>query len=206
MKDQATKAQYIELRASGKSYRAISEELNIAKSTCGAWEKELADLIADARRERDIELTDSYSMSREARIERLASTLDTINAELAERDLESVKTETLLKLKLEYMRELKSEYIDPFQTPPEQSIEGVLRAYAELYADSKAGKITPAQAKTQIGILESTLKAVYQKESQDLFSDMTGKEKPAKSKDLLADIRLTQADLDYIEGLPLVEE
>ena len=206
MKDQATKEKYIELRASGKSYRAISKELDIAKSTCGAWEKELADLIADARRERDIELMDSYSMSREARIERLASTLDGINAELAERDLESVKTETLLKLKLEYMRELKSEYIDPLQTPPEQSIEGVLRAYAELYADSKAGKITPAQAKTQIGILESTLKAVYQKESQDLFNDITGKKKPAKEQDLLADIRLTQADLDYIEGLPLIEE
>lgn len=170
MKDRATKEKYIELRASGKSYRAIASELDISKSTCQAWEKELADLIADARRERDIELMDSYSMSREARIDRLASTLDTINAELAERDLETVKTDTLLKLKLEYMRELKSEYIDPLQTPPEQSIEGVLKAFAELYADSKAGKITPAQAKTQIGILESTLRAINQKESQELFS------------------------------------
>lgn len=170
MKDQATKEKYIELRASGKSYRAIASELDIAKSTCQAWERELSDLIADAKRERELELMDSYRLSREARLERVASTLDSINAELANRDLESVKTDTLLKLKLEYMRELKSEYIDPLQTPPEQSIEGVLKAFAELYADSKAGKITPAQAKSQIAILENTLKAVNQQESASLFS------------------------------------
>lgn len=169
MKDRATKERYIELRASGKSYRAIASELDISKSTCQAWEKELADLIADARRERELELMDSYRMSREARIERIAGTLDSINAELAERDLETVKTDTLLKLKLEYMRELRSEYIDPLQDPPEQSIEGVLKAFAELYAASQAGRVTPAQAKTQVGILESTLKAINQQESDRLF-------------------------------------
>lgn len=50
MKDQATKEKNIELRASGKSYRAIASELDIAKSTCKAWERELSDLIADAKK------------------------------------------------------------------------------------------------------------------------------------------------------------
>lgn len=170
MKDQATREKYIELRASGKSYRSIAKELDISKSTCQAWEKELAQLIADARAERERELIESYSMSREARIERIAGTLDGINAQLAERGLEGVSTEKLLRLKLEYERELKSEYREPAPEPPEQSIEGVLKAYAQLYTDTQAGKLTPAQTKSQIAILESTLKAINQKESNSLFS------------------------------------
>jgi transposase len=176
MKDQATREKYIELRASGKSYRSIAKELDIAKSTCQEWEKELASLIADARKEREQELIDSYSMSREARIERLAGTLESINAQLAERGLQDVSTEKLLKLKLDYERELKSEYLEPATEPPEQSIEGILEAYAQLYTDSKAGKLTPAQTKSHIAILESTLKAINQSESNSLFSLQAGEE------------------------------
>ena len=47
------------------------------------------------KKERELELMDSYRLSREARLERVASTLDSINAKLANRDLESVKTNTL---------------------------------------------------------------------------------------------------------------
>ena len=41
MKDEATKRAFIRLRAEGKSYAAIAAELNISKSTCTAWEREL---------------------------------------------------------------------------------------------------------------------------------------------------------------------
>lgn len=170
MKDQAIKERYIELRASGKSYRSIAKELDIAKSTCQAWERDLSDLIADARAEREQELIEGYHMSREARIERIAGTLETINAQLAERGLEDVSTEKLLKLKLDYERELKNEYREPAIEPPEQSIEGILRAYAQLYADTQAGKLTPAQTKSQIAILENTIKAMNQQQSNSLFS------------------------------------
>lgn len=170
MKDQATKERYIELRASGKSYRAIAEELNISKSTCSSWEKELEEKIREAKADREQELIDTYQLSRENRIARLSSTLSQIDNILTERGLEDVSTEKLLKIKLDYERELRTEYREPAIEAPEQSISGVLEAYANLYRDSRAGIITPNETKTQIAILESTLKAINAKEADSLFS------------------------------------
>lgn len=45
MKDQATREKYIELRASGKSYRSIAKELDISKSTCQEIERSYRKLI-----------------------------------------------------------------------------------------------------------------------------------------------------------------
>ena len=168
MKDQETKLRYIELRASGKSYRSIAEELGISKSTCGAWEKELADAIEDTKQDHERELIESYQLSRASRIDRLKSTLDQINEELSKRGLDDVSTEKLLKYKLDYERFLRDETLEPVEAP-EQSIEGVLKAYSDLYRDSLAGRITPAQTKSQITILESTLKALNQKEASEMW-------------------------------------
>ena len=52
MKSTDKKAKLIELRAGGKSYRAIAEELKISKSTCGRWEKELREKIEERKNER----------------------------------------------------------------------------------------------------------------------------------------------------------
>ena len=51
MKPQEAKERYILLRAEGKSYDAIAQELHISKSTCSAWEKELEQAIADRKAE-----------------------------------------------------------------------------------------------------------------------------------------------------------
>ncbi len=43
------KAEFIKLRAEGKSYSFIAETLHISKSTCTSWERELKDQIAQLK-------------------------------------------------------------------------------------------------------------------------------------------------------------
>jgi gamma-glutamyltranspeptidase / glutathione hydrolase len=50
MHSNETKDKFVELRAAGKSFGEISEELNVAKSTLHPWEEERADDIARLRR------------------------------------------------------------------------------------------------------------------------------------------------------------
>ena len=42
MKPQEIKKEYVRLRAEGKSYSVIAEQLHISKSTCTKWERELS--------------------------------------------------------------------------------------------------------------------------------------------------------------------
>ena len=82
MKPAELKKEYIRLRAEGKSYSYICEQLHISKSTCTKWEKALAAEIDELKRAELAELCESYSMTKEARIKKLGDTLDKINAAL----------------------------------------------------------------------------------------------------------------------------
>ena len=169
MKTQDKKQEFILYRVQGLSYAKICKKLDICKSTCSKWEQELKSQIEAGKSEAEQELYTSYKMGKEARIERLAGTLEQINEALANKPLDDVPADKLLKLKLEYERELKAEYTPPAPEPPEQTIDGVLKAYAELYVDSQTGRLTPNQIKTQLAVLEGTLRAVNQKANNVLL-------------------------------------
>ena len=47
MKPTELKQEYIRLRAEGKSYSFIAEQLHISKSTCTKWERELAAVLRE---------------------------------------------------------------------------------------------------------------------------------------------------------------
>lgn len=170
MKTADQKREFITYRVQGLSYSKICEKLDICKSTCSKWESELKTEIEAGKREAEQELYLTYKMGKEARIERLAGTLEKINEALESKPLTDMPAEKLLKLKLDYERELKSEYTPPAPEPPEQSIDGVLKAYAELYIDSQTGRLTPNQIKTQLTVLDSTLRAVREKANNALFA------------------------------------
>ena len=84
MKPTELKQQYIQLRAEGKSYSFIAEQLHISKSTCTKWERDLASEIDDLKRAELAELYESYSMTKKARIKKLGDTLDKINNALGQ--------------------------------------------------------------------------------------------------------------------------
>lgn len=69
------KREYARLRAEGRSYSYITQELHISKSTCTKLEQELRATIAQLKKEELNTLYEAYAMKKEGRIKRLRETL-----------------------------------------------------------------------------------------------------------------------------------
>lgn len=161
MKDRETQLAFIKARAEGKSYSTITRELGIAKATCAKWEKTLREEIESMRQAQLEELYTAYSMKKEARIKTLGTILQGIDKAIAEKTLEELPADKLLELRLKYGRELRSEYTEPVEPETDDTLEGLLEQYNQLYRDSRAGKCTPADIKAQLGILDAKRDAIY---------------------------------------------
>ncbi len=162
MKTPDHKNTFIKLRAEGKSYSFIANELNISKSTCTSWERELKDHISHLKSERLNELYDSYYMTREARIKKLGDTLESINKALETIDLQYLAPEKLLDLKLRYTEALKSEYI-PTAAVTELgesfNAKDIVKALGNLLDRIRTGEVTTEQANRESLVLSNPLKA-----------------------------------------------
>lgn len=175
MKSTDKKAKFVELRASGKSYRSIADELKISKSTCERWEKELREEIEKRQDERMEELYLLYGMDRASRIKRLGETLQSMESALQSRDLEDVPADALLKMILKYHDALKAEYSEPtgaLQLPDQDGEDGklfknVIKALASLYEKQERGEVSPAQVKAQI----TTLQTIVSTHNMKIASD-----------------------------------
>lgn len=161
------KAQFIELRAQGQSYSKIADTLQISKSTCTAWARELEAEIAERERERLEELYTLYSMHKTSRIERLGEMLERIDTALAAKNLEDLPADKLLELKLKYARELKAEYMEPAQPIQENTLDAVLVQYKAILERSVTGQATPAQTSAQLAAIGGTLKVMKDIDNRD---------------------------------------
>lgn len=162
MKPQEQKAEFIRMRAAGLSYAKIAAELHIAKDTCGKWERELKEQIAELKQEQLNELYNSYYMTKEARIQKLGDTLESINAALDEADLASVPPEKLLDFKLKYTEALKGEYLGnsaPLQISGNVEPKNIVAALGDLLNRIRAGEVTAEQASKESLVLANLLKA-----------------------------------------------
>lgn len=163
MKTQEQKAEFIRLRAEGKSYSAIAATLHISKGTCTAWERELRDAIAELKQEQLNELYTSYYMTKEARIRKLGDTLDSINTALAGADFSQIPPEKLLEHKLKYTETLKGEYTGsgtPYQfTADKIEPKDIVAALGDLLNRVRAGEVTPEQANRESAIIANLLRA-----------------------------------------------
>ena len=163
MKPQEQKTEFIRLRAEGKSYSAIAEQLHISKGTCTAWERELKDAIADLKQEQLNELYSSYYMTKEARIKKLGDTLESINTALDGADLSQIPPEKLLEYKLKYTEALKGEYTGsgkPYQfTADKIKPADIVTALGDLLNRVRAGEVTPEQANRESTVIANLLRA-----------------------------------------------
>lgn len=162
MKPQETKNAFIQLRAEGRSYRAIAGELGICKSTCSAWDAEMNDAIAERKQEMLQELYTAYAMTKEARIKKLGDTLGRIDTALAGADLESMPPERLLDYKLKYTAALKEEYTGtsrPYHISGQQAPQEIIIALEDLLCRVRAGEVTTEQANRESTVISSLLKA-----------------------------------------------
>ena len=170
MKPTEKKERFVILRAEGKSYTAIAEELNISKSTCTAWERELKEAIAEKKAESLNALYTAYSMGHEARVKKLGERLATVEAAAEEADLTAIAPEKLIRLEMDLRKALKEEYIAPSTKgepiPENAQPADVLRAFVDLLNRVRAGEVTDEQATKESNILTALLKAYEQTELQ----------------------------------------
>lgn len=163
MKDQSTKDRFILLRAEGKSFTAIAQELHISKSTCSEWEQELRDRIAELKADRLNELYERYYMTRRARIEQTGTTLARINTAIEQADLTEADPVRLMELKLKYLSALKDEYIDTgrsYNLGKDIEPQHIIDAMGKLLNDVAEGSVTPEQAAKENYMLNGILKAM----------------------------------------------
>ena len=167
MKPQDQKAEFIRLRAEGKSYTAISKALGIAKDTCGKWEQDFKQQISGLKAAQLNELYDAYFMTREARIKKLGGTLKDIDKALTHADLSEMAPEKLLDYKLKYMAALKDEFIEPNQGSQLQdnfTAADILNSLGDLLNRIRAGQVTTEQAARESMVFANLLKAYDQVE------------------------------------------
>lgn len=154
MKTTDKKLEFIRLRAEGKSYRAIEQEIGVSRTTCGEWERELREDIDGLRRESLEELYSQYGMAREARIRRIGETLRRIDDALADIDLSSLPPEKLLDFKLKYSAALRDEYSAAAPMETTGAAKDTLETIQDLYRRTASGDTTVEQAKTELSILD----------------------------------------------------
>lgn len=165
MKPQELKEEFIRLRAEGNSYSTIAQQLHISKSTCVAWERQLADNIDDLKRARLEELYESYGMMKEARIKALGDTLEKINAAIETADFSEVDPSKLLDFKLKYMDAMKNERVTMRETSlkaDDVTAQGIMTAAADLLNRVRDGEITSEQAQRESAVLANLLKSYEQ--------------------------------------------
>ena len=173
MKTADKKAKFIELRANGLSYSKIAEQLNISKSTCTNWARELEAEVKKLQEDRLTELYSLYAMDKESRIRRIGAALTKIDTALEKKDLAELPADVLLKLKLKYEQELKSEYAEPTgQNFTELTVEEIIEALTALYRKQESGEVSPAQAKAQLATLTSLLSAEKLKDSLSIWDTL----------------------------------
>lgn len=167
MKPQELKQEFIRLRAEGRSYSYIAQELHISKSTCTKWEQMLEADIARLKREELNTLYEEYAMKKEGRIRQLGDTLARIEDALQATDLAEVPPEKLLDLKLKYRKALQKEYIatDPaFKLKDSLDSSDIVKALGDLLARVRAGEVSNKQANRESVILSNLLRAYEQVE------------------------------------------
>ena len=161
MKDTETKLAFIRARAEGKSYSTITKELGIAKATCTSWEHSLRGEIATAKQAQLEELYTAYNMKREARIKTLGEIVQNLDKAIAGKPLEKLTVDKLLDLRLKYGRELKEEYREPVEVDTDDTLDGLLEQYNQLYKESKAGTYSPPEVRAQLSILDAKRDILY---------------------------------------------
>lgn len=167
MKPQELKQEYIRLRAEGRSYSYIAQELHISKSTCTKWEQALGADIAQLKKEQLNTLYEEYSMKKEGRIKQLGDTLARIEEAIQAADLSEVPAEKLLDLKLKYREALQKEYITTqpaFKLKDSINPRDIVTALGDLLDRVRAGEISNEQANRESLILSNLLRAYEQVE------------------------------------------
>lgn len=157
------KVRFIQMRAEGQSYSKIAAALDISKSTCSRWSKELKEQTDKQEADTLQDLYKMYGATREARLKATGETLQKIETALKQKDYSEISLDRLLTLKLKYLEQLKAEYqpiAERATLPDTLTPQSVLDTLKDLLERSRRGEITDEQAERETKILTAIIKAL----------------------------------------------
>ncbi len=97
------------LRAKGKSFSSIAQELNVSKQTLINWSRDLKGEIENLESIEVEALREKYSLTTQKRLEFLGESLNKIKSELESRDLSQIPTDRLLTMYFGCLKQLQAE-------------------------------------------------------------------------------------------------
>ncbi|MFA5864338.1 MAG: hypothetical protein WC975_06590 [Phycisphaerae bacterium] len=106
---QSAKEHFLVLRADGKTYHEISQQLKVSKRTLIEWGKELKSQIENLKALRLEVLQEKYYILKEKRIELFGQNLQSLINELSRRRLDRIPTAKLFDLIIKYTAALKKD-------------------------------------------------------------------------------------------------
>ncbi|PGX34575.1 hypothetical protein COE67_19810 [Priestia megaterium] len=144
---------FMELRAKGKSFNQIAQQLKVGKQTLIDWNKEFKEEVANRKAVEIEALQEKYFLTVQKSIEFYGSKIQRLENELKHRELLEVPTEKLFELLLKYRAALKDLSMEPiFLTEKEvkesQNKQRLLRTILE-----------PLQDRNESGEKSGTLKS-----------------------------------------------
>jgi len=109
MKEAKTRQKFLELRAQGKSLRAIEIEIGTNRGTLAKWESECKEELENLKAMELEVMREEYSLTMQARIERFGRQLQRVTEELENRDLSDIPTPRLVDLAIKLDTKLREE-------------------------------------------------------------------------------------------------
>lgn len=204
MTETEKKTKFIQLRAEGQSYSKIAAAIDISKSTCTRWNKELKAELEKRESETLQQLYNQYGATRYARIKATGETLNKIEKAIASKDFDSVPLEKLLQLKLKYIEALKAEYQPITNRKEIQEItpQSIVEALRELLQAIRAGEISEKQAEHETKVITALLKAMQDVEAAEKENpNITIVVSPASEEDFKEEIKKDRKGITIIEDL-----
>lgn len=98
MKDNETKARFIEMRGQGLPLAMISAEINVSKPTLISWERDFKEEIENVRAIELEAMYDKYYLSTRKKVEFFGDVLNRIQGELETRDLSTIPSDKLFAM------------------------------------------------------------------------------------------------------------
>lgn len=197
---------FMELRAKGKSFNQIAQQLKVGKQTLIDWNKEFKEEVANRKAVEIEALQEKYFLTVQKSIEFYGSKVQRLENELKHRKLLEVPTEKLFELLLKYRAALKDLSMEPiFLTEKEakesQNEQRLLRTILEPLQDRN-------ESGEKAGTLKSQDFALMLVKTYELYKSGSINEKTAQQEAYLLNsiIKSIEAKefeerLERIEGI-----
>jgi len=97
---------FIELRAAGKSYKQISDKLDVTRQTLINWSKKFKNDIANAQALQIDHIRQEYLINRQHKLRVLGTNFNQVTEEILNRDLSQIPTWRLYQIQHQILEQL----------------------------------------------------------------------------------------------------